>query len=1799
MEEFQKLKKTRKSIKTAITRLQNWLSQNQEADNLFEFQNRAERLQTLFKEYETCQGAIENFETDEVLGIVDTEDRAIIEDQYFNLLSKFQANIKKLSLSNNAPQNVTYPQLFAQTDSTQHNCNLKSVSVKLPDIRIEPFSGKITDFESFFQLFDALIVQNSSLSDIQKFVYLKSYLKGESLKLIDSLKVTNENFQIAIDTLKSRYENKTSIINSYLTSMFDTQNMSKCTSSLLREFVSNTQKNIQSLKNLNLSYEQLFNVTVIHLLQKKLDYSTKRAFEMERDHDKLPNLENFIKFIEKRCVIMESIETPNPALRQTKNSLAHHSLSNTNSKTSQNSNCTYCNKTGHRIYTCFQFKNLQLNDKMKFVKSKNLCQNCLGRHNYENCASTQACSICSRLHNTLLHRNSDSQNHQNKNCNNALQAWTTVESNQKQKIQSNASLSDAQSNSLISSRNISPNSQGDINGPSSSLIQNDCSVVSSNSAQTSLNNSAISIRNSYILLATAKVTLFSKQGEPVTVKALLDSGSQNSFITKRLTDKLQCSPYDLTLNISGISENSTTSNKMVNVSIHSNLDKYKKFNISCAILPKITCKLPQACILVNDLQLPQTIQLADNEFFIPSQIDILLGSDIYYDLIKPNIVSLGKNRPVLQDTHLGWIVAGKIPQIYAVANTCAIQKTRNQNISLITTFQSDHQLDNLLTKFWNIEELSEPIIQSKEDELVDTIFKSTTKILDNGRFQVNIPLKTPSEYQKLGDSFSMAKKRFSTLEKRFEKDKLLFQEYSNFIDEYISLGHAQVVPFSPDNKNFKNKYFIPHLCVIREASVTTKLRVVFDASCKSSSGLSLNDICLKGYQVQPELFHILCRFRSFPVVLTTDIQKMYRQILVNPDQRFLQNILWRKSTTDNLHCIQLNTVTYGTNSAPFLATKVLKEIAILNSKEFPLASEALLSQFYMDDGLCGAANIEELRKLHDELNTLLSRHGFSLHKYCSNSQSFLESISERAMHAVDMNFDKSPNKVLGLKWDPISDYLCISAPKEVNIMLITKRNILSILAQCYDPIGLINPVTVKGKMLMQKLWAHKFDWDTKIESESILEEWKSFSSNLPLLSRLQIPRFYFLNKSIKKIEIHGFADASLLAYGGCVFFRTVYSNNTVSCTLISSKSRIAPIKSVTLPRLELCAMLLLSKLIKKLIHVFHKKIEFDSVNLWTDSEIALYWCKSHASRWSVFVSHRVSQIQEITSNYTWRHVKSQDNVADLLSRGMNAQEILTSRMWWQGPSFLHKVDLDLTEISKLQINPSNIPEERKINLSIQTVQSNNFWSEIFGRFSQFLRLQRTIAFLLRFTQCCKGNKISGTLKVNELILSKNFIIQKVQEHHLSKELSELKSGKLLSNKSLIPFKPFLDENNLIRVGGRLDNADIPYQQKYPILLPSKNHTVNLLLKHEHARLGHSGAQTVLSNIRLNYWPLNGLRAVKKIIKDCATCARFNARPLQQIMASLPKDRVSISRPFQKTGVDFGGPFMIKSSRLRRAPLVKAYISLFVCMVTKAVHIETVTSLSTDAFIMTLKRFISRRGNPSIIFSDNATNFSGANNQLKELYDFFKNREAFSSIADFLSQNQTTWKFIPPGSPHWGGIWEAAIKGAKNHMRKLLGNTNFTFEEFSTSLAQIEAIMNSRPLCPLSNDPSDLNSLTPGHFLIGCSLTAYPEKDLANISENRLSIYQRIQKIQQSFWKRWSVEYLNCLQNRPKWIHTQENLKENDLVLIKEDNLPPLKWALARVVEVLPGKDGKVRVAKIKTASGIFTRPITKLCPLPK
>lgn len=423
------------------------------------------------------------------------------------------------------------------------------------------------------------------------------------------------------------------------------------------------------------------------------------------------------------------------------------------------------------------------------------------------------------------------------------------------------------------------------------------------------------------------------------------------------------------------------------------------------------------------------------------------------------------------------------------------------------------------------------------------------------------------------------------MEKRFQKDPLYFIEYKNFIDEYLSLNHGKFVPLDIKSNN-SFKYFLPHHAVIREHSTTIKLRVVFDGSCSTTTKASLNDIIYKGYQVQPDLFDILARFRSYKYVLTSDIQKMFRQILVNPSQTFLLNILWRESPNEPIQCIELQTVTFGTNCAPYLATRVLYEIAQNNKTNYPLASQAILHQCYVDDILAGTDELSELENLYDELNSILNAHGFTLHKWCSNTQDFLKLISQETIDEYKISFDDNPNKVLGLIWNPILDYLSLTIPSITFSGPFTKRKILSIIAQCYDPLGLLTAVIVIGKLIVQKLWISKIDWDTEIKDESLINDWKRFIENLHLLSQLKIPRYLFSCQTIQKVEVHGFADASTQAYAACVYFRTFYMNGDISVQLVSAKSKVAPIKVVSLPRLELCAMLLLSNLVQKLLEIY-------------------------------------------------------------------------------------------------------------------------------------------------------------------------------------------------------------------------------------------------------------------------------------------------------------------------------------------------------------------------------------------------------------------------------------------------------------------------------------------------------------------------------------------------------------------------------------------------------------------------------------
>lgn len=1119
--------KQRTSYKSTLTRIENFINKNKDKNlPISEYVTRQTRLSEVFVAFSNIQDEIELLDNSDA----QLQERESVEDRFYTVLSRL-LDIIETSPSHSQHKSQTPP---AQAISQ----NIPAV--KLPDIDIPPFAGNPSEWVSFYELFTTLIINNSQITNIQRFMYLKGYLRHEPLRLISNLQLTNDNFDIAINILSKRYSNKLLQVNTHINSLFEIPVVTKCNANNLREFLTQAKQNIESLDNL-LTKEMQSDLIILHLLEQKLDFNTRKGFEMNRDSTQLPTLDAFLDFLNKKCVSLEILNPGQqvshnrqrgsfPSNSQSRSHFSAHSQTHT-SQPQTNFNCSYCRLNGHKIYTCDKFSKLSYPEKSKFVFDNKMCRNCLGsKHALETCLS-KGCYVCSGRHHSLLHI--DSRNSaQNSNRTNY--------------------------NSRYNDPNRSTNS-GRQNGPGNSNNSQIFQNSNYNSSQSAVGTTIPSLLTAYstsgdVLLATAEVTLYDINNQPIKAKALLDSGSQSSIITENLVRKLKYKTFNKNLQISGISQRCTTSNKMVCFNIFSNINPQQNFQISCAVLDNITCKLPQVQIDTDKLRIPQDIQLADSTFFIPSTIDILIGADVYYSLLCDGLIKLENNPLVLQNTHLGWLIAGSIPHqgsLTSLNNLCTSSTT---NVSLfLQTENKLESIDHALTKFWTIEEIPCKPVLTPEDELAENIFLRTTKVLENGTYQVNIPLITENENSKLGESLQIAQKRFLHLEKRFQKDPQLFSEYKAFIDNYVDSGYGRYIPITLRNKNNENKYYLPHHCVVKEGG-STKLRVVYDASCKSSRGVSLNDISLKGFPVQPDLYDILNRFRVSKFVMTSDIEKMYLQIKINPEQTFLQNILWREAPNDEFKCIELVTVIFGTNFAPYVATRVLNDIALKNESDFPLASKALLNSTYVDDILCSCDSYEELVETHRQLKTVLNSAGFKLHKFCSNSEDFLKVVDNDKQSTIyNIKSENATNKVLGIAWNPNSDHFSVTIPKlSESHTKCTKREVLSKLSQMYDPLGLINPIIVTGKCLMQKIWLSRIEWDDPLPHE-LYVEWQDLINNISYLSQLKIPRHLFTNKEIHKLELHGFADASIKAYGACLYIRAIYSDLSVSTYLIITK----------------------------------------------------------------------------------------------------------------------------------------------------------------------------------------------------------------------------------------------------------------------------------------------------------------------------------------------------------------------------------------------------------------------------------------------------------------------------------------------------------------------------------------------------------------------------------------------------------------------------------------------------------------------
>uniref|UniRef100_UPI00143CB134 uncharacterized protein LOC117162391 n=1 Tax=Bombus vancouverensis nearcticus TaxID=2705178 RepID=UPI00143CB134 len=767
--------------------------------------------------------------------------------------------------------------------------------------------------------------------------------------------------------------------------------------------------------------------------------------------------------------------------------------------------------------------------------------------------------------------------------------------------------------------------------------------------------------------------------------------------------------------------------------------------------------------------------------------------------------------------------------------------------------------------------------------------------------------------------------------------------------EYLALGHMTKVN---DNHSDDNGYYLPHHGVTKASSQTTKLRVVFDGSAPSTTGTSLNDTLHTGPKLQEDLF------------------------------------------------------------SPYLAIRCLKQLAEDEGHRFPRAAQVLQRDFYVDDALTGAETKDEALTLRTELTNLLQLAGLNIRKWASNDNDLLHGLSLEETNHQHFLGDSQTLKTLGVFWNSSDDSILYSVEVKPTPSRVTKRIISSEIAKIYDPLGLLAPVIVRAKMLLQRIWSSKIDWDESLPIE-LHTEWERYYAQLPLLNNVRFPRKAII-ESAMEIELHGFCDASEKAYGACVYLRTLTINGRAWTQLLTAKSKVAPLKCQTIPRLELSGALLLTSLMSTVQQALSQKIT--RTIYWTDSTIVLHWLNTSPHTLKTFVANRVSEIQTKTSIRDWRHVPTDDNPADLISRGQTPEEFLRPTIWQHGPAWLYQSE---GYWSTWALTPQiEVPEQK----GAICLSANPADYSLLERYSSWPKLIRIIARCLRWRQ--ERNR-AAPLTVTELRITHNKLIKLLQNIHFSEEIRTLQKDRNAAIKGkLTRLNPFIDKEGILRVGGRLSHSSMTFAQKHPIVLPKSSVTTRII-EHEHKIHMHSGTQATLYAVRQRYWPVDGRSQVWRAIKSCVRCCRAQPPPVEYVMGNLPEARVTESRPFTNVGVDYCGPFHIKEKRDRNRRQIKVYVAIFVCLAIKAVHIELVDDLTSEAFIAALRRFIARRGYCSTIHSDNGTNFRGASNELRELHDLLQSDDHKEKVTAFLADKQIEWRFIPPHSPHFGGLWEAA------------------------------------------------------------------------------------------------------------------------------------------------------------------------------
>lgn len=878
---------------------------------------------------------------------------------------------------------------------------------------------------------------------------------------------------------------------------------------------------------------------------------------------------------------------------------------------------------------------------------------------------------------------------------------------------------------------------------------------------------------------------------------------------------------------------------------------------------------------------------------------------------------------------------------------------------------------------------------------------------------------------------------------------------------------------------------------------------------------------------------------------------------------------------------------FGSASSPATALYVKNKNAEDNKKDITTRNT------YMDDMLIAFDKSEdEARQIVNDVYKLNMKASFELRGFASNNENVIRDVAPTDA-STSLIGKGDTERTLGLLWNHKQDTLGFNVnlrktPENVlnGTVLPTKRQVTSSAMSIFDPIGYASPISVLGKAVMQEVWRTGISWDTQI-TPTCRDAWNIFIHSLQRLRNLEIPRH--IPAADRKGSLHVFCDASEKIYATAVYFVARDASGMTRSNLVAAKARAAPLKTISIPRLELQGCVSGTRLAKSVIEETDYTIE--NRYFWTDSKTVLAWIQSDPRTFKSFVAHRLAEIEDSTTPADWRWVPSALNIADYATKCI-PDEFNGNHQWFRGPDFITQSQKDWPVDKTNTPSPPTGEERNKvITLTVNSsFRSNDNVNKKFDflpiveRFSSFVRLTRSAACVIRAAEAFKARLLSRRpeiemnnehLKIAELLL-----IKRSQHVSFNEEVKLVRSSQPIPRKSpLSKVAVKMNKADIMVLDSRVDRgtSDIP-------VLHAKEDFVKLLIQHFHEKFNHGNHATVINELKQRYYIIGMRGAIRYICTKCQWCRTYKGATLKAPVGDLPAERLQAYQPaFTATAIDLYGPMNITIGRRRE----KRWGVLFTCLTTRAVHLELAASLSASSTILALRRMMARRGVPTVIYTDNGTNFVGAERELKDaLKTLPDNLRSHPSAANIV------WKKIAPGNPASGGAWERMVGCVKAALRVTLRDRAPHEEVLHTLTLEAEHIINSRPLTPVNPDIYE-EALTPNHFLMLRSNAMSP-LGIFKDDDTSISSWQAAQALADKFWKRWIAEYRPTLCPRTSTYGKLRKPQEGDVVIIADNTMPRGTWPRGIIAKTYPGPDDHVRLADVQTRAGIVRRPTNRL-----